>query len=306
MSSTNTALHRNLPSVKALLFFDVVARHQNLVRAGEELHLTQGALSRQLKALEDHLGVILFFRGPRGLKFTQEGELLYDYTRRAFETLGSGLRRLSVDAARETLVVSVARSFAACVLAPKIDGFAQAHPWVDLRIDVHRYFTDLELSGADISIRLGAGDWEGYRMLALTGDTVCAVCSPAMAVALQEVAPPDLPAGAVLLRNAERDYWAEWIGSGNRPIDLEAVATVRCNDSVALIEAVKAGGGLCLTRHSLAAASIAARSLVPLWGEQLNDGLRYYALSARRSHARRAVELFMQWLESEFTPARSS
>lgn len=88
MSSTNTSLLRNLPSVKALLFFDVVARHQNLVRAGEELHLTQGALSRQLKALEEHLGVTLFVRGSRGLKFTQEGELLYDYSRRAFETLG--------------------------------------------------------------------------------------------------------------------------------------------------------------------------------------------------------------------------
>ena len=304
MSSTNTSLLRNLPSVKALLFFDVVARHQNLVRAGEELHLTQGALSRQLKALEEHLGVTLFVRGSRGLKFTQEGELLYDYSRRAFETLGSGLRRLSVDAARETLVVSVARSFAACVLAPKIGGFVQTYPWVDLRIDVHRYFTDLELSGADIFIRLGAGDWEGYRMLALTGDTVCAVCSPALAGAIQDAQPPGLPAGTVLLRNAERDYWAEWLGNGNRPIDLEAAPTVRCNDSVALMEAVKAGGGLCLTRHSLAAGSIAAGSLVSLWDQQLNDGLRYYALSARRSHARQAAVLFMQWLESEFAPAR--
>jgi len=301
MSSTNTALLRKLPSVKALLFFDVVARHLNLVRAGEELHLTQGALSRQLKALEDHLGVLLFVRGPRGLKFTQEGELLYDYSRRAFETLGSGLRRLSVDAARETLVVSVARSFAVCVLAPKIGRFVQAHPWVDLRMDVHRYFTDLELSGADISIRLGAGDWEGYRMLALTGDTVCALCCPALAPALEAAPAPGLPANTVLLRNAERDYWAEWHGCGNRPIDLEATATVQCNDSAALIEAVKAGAGMCLTRHSLAAGALASGSLVPLWGQQLHDGLRYYALSARRSHSRRAVELFMQWLEAEFT-----
>ena len=156
MTSRDQALLRSLPSLKALLFFNTVAKHLNLVRAGEELHLTQGALSRQLKALEDHLGVSLFKRGPRGLAFTQEGEILYDYCQRAFDTLGTGLRHLSVVAERETLVVSVARSFAVRVLAPRIAGFVQAHPWVDLRIDIHRYFAHLDSSGADISIRLGS------------------------------------------------------------------------------------------------------------------------------------------------------
>jgi len=112
MSSGNTDLLRTLPSIKALLVFNTVAKHLNFVRAADELHMTQGALSRQVKALEEHLGVVLFKRGPRGLSFTQEGDLLYDYSRRAFDTLGTGVRHLSVSSGRKTLVVSVARSFA--------------------------------------------------------------------------------------------------------------------------------------------------------------------------------------------------
>jgi LysR family glycine cleavage system transcriptional activator len=303
MSSTNTALLRSLPSIKALLFFNTVARHLNLVRAGEELHLTQGALSRQLKALEEHLGVDLFKRGPRGLSFTQEGELLYDYSRRAFDTLSSGIRHLSVDAARETLVVSVARSFAIRVLAGKVAGFVQANPWIDLRIDVHRYFADLESSGADISIRLGSGDWQGYRMLALTDDRIGAVCSPRLARKLEKLKASSPVAGNMLLRNAERDCWEKWHESGNRKVDLEGTPAIHFNDSATMLEAVEAGAGMCLTRLVLASGSLSAGTLTQLWGQELHDGLRYYAICAQRSNGRRAVDLFMTWLASEFQAA---
>jgi LysR family transcriptional regulator, glycine cleavage system transcriptional activator len=305
MSSTNTSRLRNLPSIKALLFFNVAAKHLNLVRAGEELHLTQGALSRQLKALEDHLGVELFKRGPRGLSFTQEGELLYDYSRRAFDTLGSGIRHLSLDADRETLVVSVARSFAICVLAKKVTAFVQANPWIDLRIDIHRYFADLESSGADISIRLGSGDWQGYRMLALTDDRVGVVCSPAWARKLNKLDASAPLMGTTLLRNAERDYWDKWHEGTNRRVDLESATSIHFNDSATMIEAVKAGAGLCLTRLSLVSDSLSAGTLAQPWAQELHDGLRYHALCAQRSSARRAVNLFMEWLTYEFGAAGS-
>ncbi len=300
MSSTNTALLRSLPSIKALLFFNTVGKHLNLVRAGAELHMTQGALSRQVKALEEHLGVELFKRGPRGLSFTQEGELLYDYSRKAFDTLVTGLRHLSVDAERETLVVSVARSFADCVLCKKIGRFVQANPWIDLRFDVHRYFADMDSSGADISIRLGSGDWEGYRMLTLTDDRVCAVCSPELAVQYEELDSFSYIKEGLLLRNVERDYWEKWRASGNRTIDFDGTPTIRFNDSAPMLAVAKAGAGLCLTRLALVSDSLANGSLKQLWGQEINDGLKYYAVCANRSSATRAVDLFMKWLASEF------
>ncbi|PVY27507.1 LysR family glycine cleavage system transcriptional activator/LysR family transcriptional regulator of beta-lactamase [Paraburkholderia silvatlantica] len=300
MSSGNTELLRTLPSIKALLVFNTAAKHLNLVRAAEELHMTQGALSRQIKALEEHLGVALFKRGPRGLSFTQEGDLLYDYSRRAFDTLGTAVRHLSIGASRETLVVSVARSFADCVLCRRIAGFVSANPWIDLRIDVHRYFVDLDSSGVDISIRLGAGPWDGYRALAISDDRVGAVCSPGLLKHYEQLSTSDVIAEGLLLRNIERDYWERWQESGNRMPDLEGSPAIRFNDSAPMLEAAKGGAGLCLTRLTLVADSLAAGTLTQLWGQEIRDGQRYYAVCSNRTNARRAVELFMQWLESEF------
>jgi DNA-binding transcriptional LysR family regulator len=295
----SSSLIRSLPSMKALLFFNTVARHLNLVRAGEELHLTQGALSRQLKALEDHLGIQLFRRGPRGLAFTQEGEILYDYSRRAFDTLGAGLRHLSLVADRETLVVSVARSFAIRVLGRRVPRFVQQHPWVDLRLDTHRFFADLESSGADVSIRLGKGDWERYRMQALTDDAVWPVAAPSLAVRLGNGA--DAAAqGELLLRNTERDYWDAWQLAKHRPFPGDDVASLRYNDSATMLEAVHAGAGFCLTRACLVRDAVAAGTLARIGPDEMRDGLAYYALCTPRSGTKKAVQLFMAWLESEF------
>jgi LysR family glycine cleavage system transcriptional activator len=300
MSSGNTDLLRTLPSIRALLVFNTVARHLNFVRAAGELHMTQGALSRQVKALEEHLGVVLFKRGPRGLSFTQEGDLLYDYSRRAFDILGTGVRHLSVSADRETLVVSVARSFADCVLCRRIGGFAKSNPWIDLRIDVHRYFVDLDSSGVDISIRLGSGPWDGYRTLAISDDRIGAVCSPRLARHYEKLRQFDALKEGLLLRNVERDYWESWQESGNRMPDLDGSPAIRFNDSAPMLAAAKGGAGLCLTRLILASDSLTDGTLKRLWDQEFHDGQRYYAVCANRTYARRAVELFMQWLESEF------
>lgn len=299
MNSSHTSLLRSLPSLKALLFFNTVGKHLNLVRAGEELHLTQGALSRQLKSLEEHLGVELFRRGPRGLAFTQEGELLYDYSKRAFETLGVGLRHLTVVTERQTLVVSVARTFAVRVLASRVASFLTANPWIDLHIDVHRYFVDLESSGADVSIRLGKGDWAADRMHCLTGDAVWAVCNSDVktAVSRRELGATT----SFILRNVERDYWEAWRESGRPALTTDDALMLHFNDSATMLEAAQTGAGICLTRGCLVQDAISRGVLVRLTDDEMHDGLSYYAICTSRAAQKRAVDLFMSWLEEEFT-----
>jgi LysR family glycine cleavage system transcriptional activator len=300
MTARNTEILRNLPSIKALLVFNTVARHLNFVRAAIELNMTQSALSRQVKSLEVHLGVELFKRGPRGLSFTQEGELLYDHSQRAFETLGTGIRHLSPNAGRETLIISIARSFAVHVICKKIGDFIQANPWIDLKIDVHRYFSDIDSSGADISIRLGHGDWEGYRTLALSDDRIGAVCSPGLFDDYESLESSQSLKHGLVLRNTERDYWEQWQESGKRTLDLDASPTIYFNDSAPMLTAAREGAGLCLTRITLVSDLLLDGSLKQLWGDECHDGLKYYAVCAHRTNSRRAVELFMHWLESEF------
>jgi len=296
----HTALIRRLPSMKALLFFNVVGRHLNLVRAGQELHLTQGALSRQIKMLEQHLGVALFRRMPRGLAFTQEGETLYAYSQQAFGTLNAGLRRLSLVAGRQTLVVSVARSFALRVLASRLPRFLQAHPWVDVQIDTHRYFADLETSGADVSIRLTDNHFDtGYRHRQLTDDASWVVASPAVArrmAARKTQGPPFRP---MLLSNSERDDWNRWLATGNRSVSLDEAA-LQFNDSATMLQAVEAGLGFCVARATLARDAVEAGALARVWKQEMHDGLCYRAISAPRDKP--ALEPFLQWLDEEFPP----
>jgi DNA-binding transcriptional LysR family regulator len=175
--------------------------------------------------------------------------------------------------------------------------FMQANPWVDLRVDIHRYFVDLESSGADISIRLGDGEWAGSRMHALTGDAVWAVASAEMAQALSAGRDPK---EMLLLRNTERDYWVDWLAGGRSPIAGDDTPTLRFNDSATMLAAVQAGAGYCLTRASLVQDAVAAGTMVRLGEAEMHDGLRYWAICGPRAGNKKAVDLFMRWLECEF------
>ncbi|WP_454689704.1 LysR substrate-binding domain-containing protein [Achromobacter aloeverae] len=304
MRSSNTFPLQRMPSLRSLLVFDTVARHLNQVRAAESLSLTQSALSRQIKALEDHLGVALFERNSRGLKFTQEGELLYDFTRRSFELLNEGLGRLVLDFERQTLVVSAARSYAERVLAPRLGDFVRAHPWIDVRIDVHRYYADIEASGADISVRLGDGNWPGYDALRLSEDGLIPVCAPAVAQALRGGRPGDV-AGHLVFRNVERDYVEQWNRCNAQAAFVNEHAVLKFNDSTTLLSALEAGQGVTVARMSLVADALARGVLVRLWSGEARDDLDYYAISAQRTAHRSATVLFMEWLRETLIRPRA-
>jgi DNA-binding transcriptional LysR family regulator len=299
MTASNTNVLSRIPSLRSRRFLNAAGQHLNLVRAAEELRLTQSALSRQVKALEDHLGVQLFERGPRGLRFTEEGELLYDFTSRAFLLMDQGVSKLSATAGRHTLVVSVARSFAQRVLAPRLGEFTLANPEVDIRIDVHRYYADLESSGADISIRLGKGDWHDYQSLKITNDVLIPVCAPNVAANIDN--PRAIPSHIILLRNRDRDYVDYWEQHYTEtPLSSDQRACIDFNDSATVISTLESGVGITVTRSSLVADALERGSLVRPFSGEVTDGLNYYAVGLQRSTKNLVVQLFMQWLASKF------
>ncbi|ETF03487.1 hypothetical protein W822_09275 [Advenella kashmirensis W13003] len=271
----------------------------NQVRAAQSLSLTQSALSRQIKSLEDHLGVLLFERTSKGLCFTQEGELLYDFTKRSFSLLNEGLGRLVLNVERQTLVVSAARSFAERVLSARVGDFVELHPWIDVHIDVHRYFSDMDSSGADISIRLGDGNWDDHLQVRLTDDFLIPVCAPDRASFLANRSPGDI-LGCIFYINQERDYLERW----NKENPNEAISgfnsILKFNDSSTLLAAVESGSGVAITRYSLVKNAIEQGRLVRLWHGSAHDHLNYYALCSHRTAHRRSTTLFLDWLGSVF------
>jgi LysR family glycine cleavage system transcriptional activator len=294
MPYSTTRHLRNLPSLRALHVFNTVGRHLNLVHAAVELNLTQSALSKQIKLLEDHLGVKLFERGPRGLRLTEDGGLLLESTNRGLQVIGNGIQRVQQAPAQHSLVISAPRSFAACSLASRLPGFVRAHPWISPVLDVHRLHS--HRAAADVTITLGHAGGDEENQLTLSDDEVCAIAAPHYLQALAEDTP------TVLLRNSERDYWEMW-ESADLPMPQGATRTVFVNDTVVMLETAEAGGGIALTRRCLLDRYRRAGTLVDApAGAAIHDGLRYVAVFPRKTSVPDAQLAFRKWLGEEYGP----
>src|SRR6266850_1346347 len=152
-----------LPDLDLLAGFEAAARHLSFTKAGEELFLTQSAVSRQIKELEDQLGVPLFHRRHRALALT---------------TGRTATNRLKALGARKPLSVTTTNSFAALWLIPRLAGFTRTHPGVDVRITADTRVQDLDRDGLDLAIRHGPPSLAGPNAVRLFGERVLPVCSP--------------------------------------------------------------------------------------------------------------------------------
>ena len=293
MSSTQGTAGLPLSALRA---FDAAARHLNMARAAAELGVTQGAVSRQIGALEDRLRETLFLRGPRGLKLTEAGDLLADYVRRGLEQLETGMLRIDQPRSRATLVVNAARTFAMRVLAPRIGDFVRAHPWIELRVDTHRYFAQLHGSDVDVAIRTGTGDWPGHVVRPLTAEEMFPVCAPA----LWSGPARDLPPAAFLARNtllhyAERPHWAAWVAQAGLDPAL-AQPGPRFGETALALAAAEAGQGIAIAWGVLVADALAEGRLVRPFAPALSDGTGYHLVMTEGAARRPAVQAFAAWL----------
>ncbi|NKC31986.1 LysR substrate-binding domain-containing protein [Falsiroseomonas selenitidurans] len=279
--------------LQALRAFDAAARHLNMARAAEELGVTQGAISRQVKSLEAQLAETLFLRGPRGLKLTEAGDLLADYVRRGLEQLEAGLFRIGQPRSRTTLVVNAARTFAMRVLAPRIAGFAREHPWIAMRLETHRYFAQLHGADVDVAIRAGNGDWPGHVVRPLTREVLFPVCAPTHAAV-------DLPAEDAirrgpLLHYAERPHWRDWLLAAGLDPALASPGP-RFDETALTLAAAEAGQGLAVGWGVLVADAIAAGRLVRPFRQVLDDGTGYHLVMTEMAARRSTVQAFCTWL----------
>jgi len=283
-----------LPSLRALRGFEAAARHLNLVRAGVELGVTQGALSRQIKGLEEHLGVQLFMRTPRGLALTEAGDNLWDSCRRAFSTLEEGLDSVGNVRKRETLVVAIARSFATRRLAQHVGDFVERYPWIELRLDGHRHLADLSRD-ADVAIRVGDGRWPGLHVESLGTDPIVPVAAPSVRMRTGFEPSFEALSRETLLHFMDRDLWSAWAaGRGlEKPV---AQRNVYFSETIIMLEAAEAGQGIAVGRQSLVRAAISRGTLVPLYNAFVDDSHGYFLCCLPDALNRRKVSLFRDWL----------
>ena len=243
--------------LNALRAFEASARLSSFTRAGLELRVTQTAISQQVRALEETLGVTLFKRLPRGLVLTDEGEALLPVLTDAFRRMSATLSQFEEGNFREILTVGVVSTFAIGWLLPRLETFKRQHPSVDLRLKTNNNRADILLDGLDFFIRFGDGAWHGTDAIQLMDAPLSPVCAPSLSKRLRH--PADL-ANEELLRSYRRDEWAVWFrAAGVEPPSLRGWMF---DSSLALVEAAARGMGVALVPVAMFARELEEQRLV--------------------------------------------
>lgn len=302
-----SARPRRLPPLNALRAFEVSARHASFTRAAEELFVTPAAVSQQVRQLEDILGLRLFERGARLLELTAEGAQLLPGIREGFDRLSDAVQRLDLPG-RQALKVSVAPSFAAKWLLPRLDDFAHQHPDIDLHVDASMALVDLRRDEIDAAIRYGSGQYPGLVVERILAEEVVAVCRPDVITAERPLATPADLAHHTLLHDDSLDNdqtcptWAMWL----RAAGAEGVAAdrgPRFNQSSLVLEAALMGRGVALAKAALAEADLASGRLARPFGPGLPVAFAYYLATTAVKARDPRVAAFRDWLAAQSHPA---
>src|SRR5207302_4388872 len=271
-----------LPGLDLLVGFEAAARHLSFTKAGAELYLTQSAVSRQIKELEEQLGVSLFQRRHRALSLTEPGHQLYATAAQVLSTMRSAAQRLRTHSARRRpLSVTTTNSFAALWLIPRLAGFTRKHPDVEVKITAETRVQDLERDGLDIAIRHGPASLAGPNAIRLFGERVFPVCSPKLLKKLPLREPADLK-NHCLLQYSDPEgrhpwlHWKTWLEVAGIA-DLRPASTLSFSGYDQIIPAAVAGHGVALGRSPLLKDLLAAKELVAPFKSSADPARAYFA-----------------------------
>jgi LysR family glycine cleavage system transcriptional activator len=289
-----------LPSLRALQAFEAAARHGSFTRAAGELCVTQSAISRHVRGLEQWLGVPLFRRAGRRTELTAAGRSYHEVANDALRRLAEGTRQLRGARGRAVLTVSVLPSFAARWLVPRLPGFLDSFPAVDLRVSTTPALANFEEDEVDVAVRYGRGGWLGVDAELLFREQVFPVCSPAVAEG-----PPVLDrvaalAGVTLLHGEIPEGWETWREAAGAP-DLDISRGPRFTDGNALVQAAVDGLGVGLGRTTLTAQDLAAGRLVELFEVRIEAGAAFHLVIPRGRDLPPGLTSFRDWIRAEAT-----
>ena len=289
-----------LPPLHALRVFEAAARHASFTRAAQELHVTQTAVSHQMRALEAHLGMRLFVRLPRRLVLTVEGQAYAAQLRRVFDRIADATAALHARPRREVLAVTSLPSFTACWLLPRLSGFVAAHPQIDLRVVSTERPLDFSRESVDLGIRWGYGRYLGLRTEKLMDDEIFPVCSPRLRRRRPRLRTPADLRHHVLLHDDSSDGWRRWLRAAGAP-GVEAERGHLFNDGHLMLEAAVAGLGVALARRVLVERELREGRLVRLFDLALPADPAYYLVTSEQSAQLPRVQAFRAWLLEEIS-----
>ena len=286
--------------LNAMRAFEAAARHLSFTRAALELHVTQNAVSAQVKNLESRLGTPLFRRLPRGLALTDEGLALLPLLSDSFERMQAVLAQFEGGLRREVLTVAVVGTFAVGWLLPRLAAFERQHPAVDLRLLTNNNRVDLAAEGLDYAIRFGDAAWHGTDAVPLQEPSFAPACAPAIARRLR--VPADL-ARETLLRSYRVDEWPRWFAAAQSSPPLLRGAMF--DSSITLAEAAAQGAGVALLPIAMVGEALRGERLVQPFPVGVALG-RYWLTRLKSRPVSAAMRTFADWLQASVAEDRAS
>jgi LysR family transcriptional regulator, glycine cleavage system transcriptional activator len=298
-------MHRkryNLPPLDLIQGFEAAARTLSFTKAAEELFITQSAVSRQIRALEEHLGVTLFERRPRTLVLTDHGRILQGAATEFLERLQDTTNRLRSDGGAPHLTVTTTGGFASLWLIPRLRTFTALHPDVDVRISASYKTINLERSLVDVAVRYCKAEEAPEDAICLFGEELFPICSSALQ---SDNAHPirtlsDLQHHALLHIDEARGPldWDTWLAAQGHA-GLKPAASIRFDNYEQMIQAALSGQGVAMGIGRLVAGLIEAGRLVAPFSKSMIGSRAYFIIRSAHTRNRPHVKAFVDWLIEE-------
>jgi LysR family glycine cleavage system transcriptional activator len=305
-------MSKSLPPLSALRAFEAVARRASFSRAAEELNVTPGAVSQQVRLLEELLGHSLFVRNRRSVAPTEAATRMLPDIQAGLEALARATSRSRIAAAAErTLTISVAPSFASKWLLPRLRDFSDHYPDIDLRISATVSLADFRHDGVDLAIRLGHGSYAGLKAEPLFAEKLAPLCSPDLLKTKGRLRKPDDLRKFRLLHDtsipgeSEQGSWERWLNlAGATQVDAHRGAKFSLAELA--LQAAIDGAGVVLGRMVLAEADLASGRLVRPFKAVLPLDVSYFLVMEKTSVKRKEIQCFRDWLFGHLQQSRFS
>ncbi|MEX1236265.1 MAG: LysR family transcriptional regulator [Roseovarius sp.] len=287
------APRRFLPSVNSLLALEAVERLGTATAAAHELSLTHSAVSRQLKVLEEQIGVSLFIREGKGLRLSPAGAAYARSVREYLNDLARASLKVKASGARSNLNLAVLPAFGTHWLGPRLKSFMQLHPEILVNQSTRIKPFDFESEDFDAAIHFGTDDWRGANHLPLLGERVIAVCAPDFADGLP-LAPGDLFGKPLLHLESRPGAWEGWFKAHG--LDAARLRGMLFDQFAQMAEAAVAGIGIALLPEFLAVREFQRGRLVAASSGYIDVEGTYYLVWPRNGAANAPLSAFLQWL----------
>lgn len=288
-------MRRRIPPLNPLRAFEAAARHMSFTKAADEMNVTQGAVSRQVKVLEEYLGFGLFERTAKGLELTRNGRAYAGALSQAFEQIARATDEVVTARSHSILTIRGYTTFLVRWLVPLLPEFKIKHPNIEVRLVSASDPVDFERDNVDVGIRYGHGHWPNTESDLLFLNSLLPICSPSLLESADLKAPSDLARCTLLHLNLRRSDWPDWLAGAGRK-NLNAENNLFLEDLGVVYQCAVAGMGVAIGQQAYLQADLAARRLVAPFDFVLKRSKGYFLVCPKDLAHLTKIRIFKEWL----------